>query len=156
MSKPLPYAMPVFDNVDDHRRHLKQRLAAAFREAAESGDAQALARLLAEDAVLYTDGGGKRAAAFNEADPLWATVFCMALLGSIGLLVLVAIGVIGIGLYALLLRILPKQGVRLEAAFEAILASEVSETSLEPMRAVAALRARTWMPYSPGGRYSVP
>jgi RNA polymerase sigma-70 factor (ECF subfamily) len=41
------------------------RLAAAFREAAESGDAQALARLLAEDAVLYTDGGGKRAAAFN-------------------------------------------------------------------------------------------
>jgi RNA polymerase sigma-70 factor, ECF subfamily len=41
------------------------RLATAFREAAESGDAQALARLLAEDAVLYTDGGGKRAAAFN-------------------------------------------------------------------------------------------
>lgn len=41
------------------------RLAAAFREAAELGDAQALARLLAEDAVLYTDGGGKRAAAFN-------------------------------------------------------------------------------------------
>src|SRR5262249_39158203 len=41
------------------------RLAAAFREAAESGDAHALARLLAEDAVLYTDGGGKRAAAFN-------------------------------------------------------------------------------------------
>ena len=40
-------------------------MAAAFREAAESGDAQALARLLAEDAVLYTDGGGKRAAAFN-------------------------------------------------------------------------------------------
>ena len=31
MSKPIPYAMPVFDNVDDHRRHLKQRLAAAFR-----------------------------------------------------------------------------------------------------------------------------
>ena len=40
-------------------------MATAFREAAESGDAQALARLLAEDAVLYTDGGGKRAAAFN-------------------------------------------------------------------------------------------
>lgn len=36
------------------------------------------------------------------------------------LLVLVAIGVIGIGLYALLLRILPKQGVRLEAAFEPV------------------------------------
>ncbi len=36
------------------------------------------------------------------------------------LLVLLAIGVIGIGLYALLLRILPKQGVRLEAAFEPV------------------------------------
>ncbi len=31
MSKPLPYAVPVFDTVEDHRRHLKQRLAAAFR-----------------------------------------------------------------------------------------------------------------------------
>jgi len=31
VSKPIPYEMPVFDNVDDHRRHLKQRLAAAFR-----------------------------------------------------------------------------------------------------------------------------
>jgi len=31
MSKPLPYAFPEFDDVDDHRQHLKQRLAAAFR-----------------------------------------------------------------------------------------------------------------------------
>jgi ribulose-5-phosphate 4-epimerase/fuculose-1-phosphate aldolase len=31
VSKPIPYSFPVFDNVDDHRRHLKQRLAAAFR-----------------------------------------------------------------------------------------------------------------------------
>ena len=31
MSKPIPYEIPVFDTVDDHRRHLKQRLAAAFR-----------------------------------------------------------------------------------------------------------------------------
>jgi RNA polymerase sigma-70 factor, ECF subfamily len=42
-----------------------RRLAAAFRRAAESGDAHALAELLAEDAVLYTDGGGKRLAALN-------------------------------------------------------------------------------------------
>ena len=41
------------------------RLAAAFHDAAASGDLHALTRLLAEDAVLYTDGGGKRAAAFN-------------------------------------------------------------------------------------------
>src|SRR5262245_24092729 len=38
------------------------RLAAAFRTATESGDMQALRSLLAEDAVLYTDGGGKRPA----------------------------------------------------------------------------------------------
>jgi RNA polymerase sigma-70 factor (ECF subfamily) len=41
------------------------RLASAFRNAAESGDIQALTQLLAGDAVLYTDGGGKRPAAFN-------------------------------------------------------------------------------------------
>jgi RNA polymerase sigma-70 factor, ECF subfamily len=42
-----------------------ERLALAFRAAARSGDAAALAQLLAEDAVLYSDGGGKRAAALN-------------------------------------------------------------------------------------------
>ena len=31
MSKPLPYPFPSFDNVTDERRHLKIRLAAAFR-----------------------------------------------------------------------------------------------------------------------------
>jgi ribulose-5-phosphate 4-epimerase/fuculose-1-phosphate aldolase len=31
VSKPLPYSFPEFDSVEDHRRHLKQRLAAAFR-----------------------------------------------------------------------------------------------------------------------------
>ncbi|HEX7970031.1 MAG TPA: sigma-70 family RNA polymerase sigma factor [Stellaceae bacterium] len=41
------------------------RLAQAFRAAAASGDVAALARLLAEDAVLYSDGGGKRLAALN-------------------------------------------------------------------------------------------
>jgi RNA polymerase sigma-70 factor, ECF subfamily len=38
------------------------RLAAAFREAVASGDVQRLSQLLAEDAVLYPDGGGKRPA----------------------------------------------------------------------------------------------
>jgi RNA polymerase sigma-70 factor, ECF subfamily len=42
-----------------------ERLAAAFRVAAQTGDAAALAQLLAEDAVLYSDGGGKRPAALN-------------------------------------------------------------------------------------------
>jgi RNA polymerase sigma-70 factor (ECF subfamily) len=41
------------------------RLAAAFRAATETGDTQTLRRLLAEDAVLHSDGGGKRPAALN-------------------------------------------------------------------------------------------
>jgi RNA polymerase sigma-70 factor (ECF subfamily) len=42
-----------------------QRLAAAFHQAAASGNAAALAQILADDAVLYSDGGGKRAAALK-------------------------------------------------------------------------------------------
>jgi len=42
-----------------------ERLAATFRQAAASGDASAMTRLLAADAVLYSDGGGKRLAARN-------------------------------------------------------------------------------------------
>jgi RNA polymerase sigma-70 factor (ECF subfamily) len=42
-----------------------RRLAAAFQQAAASGDITALQRILAEDVVLYTDGGGKRVAALN-------------------------------------------------------------------------------------------
>ena len=41
------------------------RLAAAFHAAMVSGDTATLARLPAEDAVLHSDGGGKRAAALN-------------------------------------------------------------------------------------------
>jgi RNA polymerase sigma-70 factor, ECF subfamily len=40
-------------------------LVAAFRQAVEAGDVAALAKFLARDAVLLTDGGGKRAAALN-------------------------------------------------------------------------------------------
>jgi RNA polymerase sigma-70 factor (ECF subfamily) len=47
-------------NDDDARK-----LADAFMTAAVTGDADALARLLADEAVLYTDGGGKRRAALN-------------------------------------------------------------------------------------------
>lgn len=42
-----------------------QRIAGAFRSAIETGDAAALGRLLAEDAVLRTDGGGVVSAAIN-------------------------------------------------------------------------------------------
>jgi RNA polymerase sigma-70 factor, ECF subfamily len=42
-----------------------RRLAVAFAAAVQSGDSAALVKLLAEDAVLYADGGGKRAAALN-------------------------------------------------------------------------------------------
>jgi RNA polymerase sigma-70 factor (ECF subfamily) len=42
-----------------------QRLAAAFAQAATSGDTHALTQLLATDAVFHSDGGGKRPAALN-------------------------------------------------------------------------------------------
>jgi RNA polymerase sigma-70 factor (ECF subfamily) len=42
-----------------------KRLAVEFRRAAETGDAGALMQLLAADATLYTDGGGKKTAALN-------------------------------------------------------------------------------------------
>jgi RNA polymerase sigma-70 factor, ECF subfamily len=41
------------------------RLADAFRRAVRTGDVGAMTQLLTEDAVLYTDGGGKRLAALN-------------------------------------------------------------------------------------------
>ena len=41
------------------------RLAAAFRTASQTSDMHTLRQLLAEDAVLHTDGGGKRPAALN-------------------------------------------------------------------------------------------
>lgn len=41
------------------------RMAEAFLDAARTGDAAGLARLLAADAVMHTDGGGKRLAALN-------------------------------------------------------------------------------------------
>ncbi|HSK05812.1 MAG TPA: sigma-70 family RNA polymerase sigma factor [Kofleriaceae bacterium] len=41
------------------------RLADAFQAAMTGGDLAAISRLLAEDAVFYSDGGGKRAAALN-------------------------------------------------------------------------------------------
>jgi RNA polymerase sigma-70 factor, ECF subfamily len=42
-----------------------ERLAAAFVKATASGDIHGLQQLLAKDVVLYSDGGGKRAAALN-------------------------------------------------------------------------------------------
>jgi len=41
------------------------RLLDAFSHAAASGDLSALAGLLSEDAVLFTDGGGRKTAALN-------------------------------------------------------------------------------------------
>ena len=42
-----------------------ERLANAFLAAAASGDSRALSRLLAEDAIMVSDGGGKRVAALR-------------------------------------------------------------------------------------------
>ena len=44
------------------------KLLAAFKEAAESGNAAGLAAYLAKDAVLLADGGGKRPAALNPIE----------------------------------------------------------------------------------------
>ena len=44
---------------------MRTKLADAFAVALAQGDVDGFARLLAEDAVLYSDGGGKRAAAIN-------------------------------------------------------------------------------------------
>jgi RNA polymerase sigma-70 factor, ECF subfamily len=43
-------------------RELRDRMLELFLAAAEDGDVQALERLLADDAVLYSDGGGKAVA----------------------------------------------------------------------------------------------
>ncbi|MDB4963085.1 MAG: polymerase, sigma-24 subunit, subfamily [Myxococcales bacterium] len=59
------------DHVRDERprfeptQEAEDRLIGAFATAMMSGDVDALASILAEDAVLYTDGGGKRLAALN-------------------------------------------------------------------------------------------
>ncbi len=52
---------PRFDAPADMREKLTQ----AFQDALNGGDLDAFAKLLADDAVFYTDGGGKRAAALN-------------------------------------------------------------------------------------------
>lgn len=52
---------PRFEATDEAR----DRLTSAFQAAAVAGDVAAIAKLLADDAVLYTDGGGKRTAALN-------------------------------------------------------------------------------------------
>jgi RNA polymerase sigma-70 factor (ECF subfamily) len=46
-------------------REAEGRLTAAFATAMATGDVDALSHVLAEDAILYTDGGGKRRAALN-------------------------------------------------------------------------------------------
>lgn len=46
-------------------RDASARLTQAFQAALIAGDVEALSRLLAEDAVFYSDGGGKRTAAIN-------------------------------------------------------------------------------------------
>jgi RNA polymerase sigma-70 factor (ECF subfamily) len=52
---------PRFTSSDETRAKLTD----AFQSALFSGDLEAFARLLADDAVFYSDGGGKRAAALN-------------------------------------------------------------------------------------------
>jgi RNA polymerase sigma-70 factor, ECF subfamily len=57
------------------------QLLAAFKKAAESGHAAGLAAFLAKDAVLLTDGGGKRAAALN---PIYGADHIVRLIEGLG------------------------------------------------------------------------
>ncbi|ABC80517.1 sigma-70 family RNA polymerase sigma factor [Anaeromyxobacter dehalogenans] len=57
-------ARPRFRASDEEAR----RLADAFQAALTSGDVGTLSRLLAEDAVFYADGGGKRAAVLQPIE----------------------------------------------------------------------------------------
>jgi RNA polymerase sigma-70 factor, ECF subfamily len=52
---------PRFEATDESR----QKLTEAFQSAMWSGDLEAISRVLADDAVFYSDGGGKRLAALN-------------------------------------------------------------------------------------------
>ncbi len=52
---------PRFETTDETR----ERFASAFQAAMFTGDLQTISQMLADDAVLYTDGGGKRRAALN-------------------------------------------------------------------------------------------
>jgi len=59
--KHIESGRPRFSASPDEAR----RLAVAFHKAVASGDTQTLMQILARDAVLYSDGGGKRAAALR-------------------------------------------------------------------------------------------
>lgn len=52
---------PRYPSTDEDAR----KIADAFMAAAATGDVDGLTRMLADDAVLYSDGGGKRRAALN-------------------------------------------------------------------------------------------
>ena len=52
---------PRFDTTDETR----ERLTSAFQTAMTTGDLATISRLLANDAVFYSDGGGKKLAALN-------------------------------------------------------------------------------------------
>lgn len=70
-----PACRKLADRAREHVQEAKPRFArkpedegklmAAFQTATQTGDLQTLTQLLAEDAILYTDGGGKRRAALN-------------------------------------------------------------------------------------------
>jgi RNA polymerase sigma-70 factor (ECF subfamily) len=60
----IEQARPRFSTSPEEGR----RLATAFVTAVQSGDTTTLTKLLAEDAVLYSDGGGKRIAALNPIE----------------------------------------------------------------------------------------
>lgn len=68
---------PRFETTTETR----ERLASAFQAAMLTGDLQTIAQMLADDAVFYTDGGGKRLAALN---PIYGRDKILRFLAGIG------------------------------------------------------------------------
>ena len=92
-----PSALEVFRSVDASsfetwwRLRLPSALPAIFTAARAGVGLALIVAFLGEQFALVTDGLGvigKKAVAFNNGDLLWGAVFCMALLGTLGLLVI--------------------------------------------------------------------
>jgi len=92
-----PAALELFRSVDASsfetwwRLRLPSALPSIFNSARASVGLALIVAFLGEQFSLVTGGLGvigKKAAAFNDGDLLWGAVFCMALLGTFGLLLI--------------------------------------------------------------------
>jgi NitT/TauT family transport system permease protein len=92
-----PASLELFRSVDASpietwwRLRLPSALPAVFTAARAAVGLSLIVAFLAEQFALSTDGlgvWGKKGASFSDGDLVWGTVFCMALLGTLGLAVI--------------------------------------------------------------------